>query len=103
MHLEYYQKTTLHPVRIYFETLTFDKYKVDSKLTFVSKISTIGGIMGFWNGFCLMCFVEIVYFVALAIIKCFGYQDDDDDQHQEVPDSVSGDFKYFPLDVLSTY
>ena len=99
MHLEYYQKTTLHPVRIYFETPTLEKYKKDSKSTFVSKISTIGGIMGFWNGFCLMCYAEIVYFVALAIIKCFGYQDDD----QEVPDSVSGDWKYFPLDVLSTY
>ena len=102
MHLEYYQNTTLHPVRIYFETSTFIKYKKDSKLTFINKISTIGGIMGFWNGFCLMCFVEILYFIILMIIQCFDYQDDD--HHQEAPDSVSGDLKYvFSFDVLLTY
>ena len=44
--------------------------------------------MGFWNGFCLMCFVEIIYFITLMIIKCLGYQDDD--HHQEDSDSVSG-------------
>ena len=75
-------------MRIYFETTKFEKYKKDSKSTFINKISTIGGIMGFWNGFCLMCFVEIIYFITLMIIKCLGYQDDD--HHQEDSDSVSG-------------
>ena len=87
MHLEYNQKSNLHLVRIYFESSTFDKYRKDSKLTFVNKISTIGGIMGFWNGFCLMCFVEIIYYLTLGMIRCFGYQDDD---HHLEEASVSG-------------
>ena len=86
--LEYNEiKTKLHPVRIYFETSTFDKCKRDSKLTFVNKISTIGGIMGFWNGFCILCSLEIVHYITLAIIRCFGCQDNDD--HQEASDLVS--------------
>ena len=87
--LEYNEiKANLHPVRVYFETPTFEKYKIDSKLTFVNKISTIGGIMGFWNGFCIVCFVEILYYITLAIIRSFGYQDND--HHLEASDLVSG-------------
>ena len=89
--LEYNQiKTNLHPVRIYFETSTFEAYKKDSKLTFVNKISTIGGIIGFWNGFCILSFVEIIHYATLAMIRCFGYQDNDN--HLEDSDSVSSNF-----------
>ena len=101
MHLEYNQKTNLHPVRIYYETSIFDRCKKDSKLTFINKISIFGGIMGFWNGFCIMCFVEIMYYVTLAIMKCFGIKEND--HHQETSDSVSNNFKiYFLIELPIT-
>ena len=99
MHLEYNQKTNLHPVRINFETSTYDKCRKDSKLTFVNKVSTFGGIMGFWNGFCILCFVEIIHYVTLAMIRCFGCQDNDN--HLEDSDSVSSNIlKTFLLNFL---
>ena len=43
--------------------------------------------MGFWNGFCILSSLEILYYITLAIISCFGFQDND--HHQEALDSVS--------------
>ena len=56
-------------MRIYFGTPTFDRIEKDRAAKFEDVLSTIGGTMGLLTGFSIISGIEILYFVAKAIIK----------------------------------
>ena len=64
-------KNKLRYVRIYFETLTFDRIEKDRAAKFVDMLSAIGGTMGLLTGFSIISAVEILYFAAKIIINVF--------------------------------
>ena len=49
-------------MRIYFNTVTFDRVKKDRAAKFVNMLSEIGGTMGLLTGFSIISGVEIMYF-----------------------------------------
>ena len=57
-------RNTLRPVRIYFDTPTFDRITKDRAAKFVDMLSAIGGTMGLLTGFSIISGVEILYFAA---------------------------------------
>ena len=57
-------RNTLRPVRIYFDTPTFDRITKDRAAKFVDMLSAIGGTMGLLTGFSIISGVEIFYFAA---------------------------------------
>ena len=51
-------------MRLYFDTLTFDRITKDRAAKFVDMLSAIGGTMGLLTGFSIISAVEILYFAA---------------------------------------
>ena len=70
--LQAYQpkKSSLHWIRIYFSSPTFDRVTRDEKANFVTKLSTIGGTMGLFAGFSIISGIELLYF-GCKILFCF--------------------------------
>merc|ERR1711884_594944 len=62
-------KPDLQFVRIYFNTVTFDRVKKDRAAKFVDMLSAIGGTMGLLTGFSIISGMEIVYFAAKIIFR----------------------------------
>ena len=56
-------------MRIYFNTVTFDRVKKDRAAKFVNMLSEIGGTMGLLTGFSIISAVEIFYFAVKIIIN----------------------------------
>ena len=69
MILDFEWKNKLRLVRIYFDTPTFDRIKMDRAAKFVDMLSAIGGTMGLLTGFSIISAVEIGYFAAKIIWK----------------------------------
>ena len=65
---DYERKAYLHPVRIYFKISTFDKINRDERFNFETKLGTIGGIIGLYNGACFLSLVEWLYFLFPILI-----------------------------------
>ena len=57
-------KPTLHLVRIYFDTPTFDRITKDSAVSLEDIIATVGGTLGLFTGFSIISGVEILFFIA---------------------------------------
>ena len=70
--LQAYQpkNSSLHWIRIYFSSPTFDRVTRDEKANFVTKLSTIGGTMGLFAGFSIISGIELLYF-GCKILFCF--------------------------------
>ena len=64
------KKSTLHWVRIYFSSPTFDRVTRDEKANFVTKLSAVGGTMGLFAGFSIISGIELLYF-AFIRLYCF--------------------------------
>ena len=64
-------RAELQPVRIYFDTPTFDRVTKDRAAKFVDMLSAIGGTMGLLTGFSLISGVEILYFLFRLIYRTF--------------------------------
>ena len=64
----YEKSIRLHPVRIYFDTSIFEHITYDVKATLSEKFSEIGGVLGLCNGFSVITFVEILYFLFRALL-----------------------------------
>ena len=64
------KKPTLHWVRIYFSSPTFDRVTRDEKANFVTKLSAVGGTMGLFAGFSIISGIELLYF-AFHLLFCF--------------------------------
>ena len=62
-------RAELHPVRIYFDTPTFDRVTKDRAANFADKLSAIGGTMGLLTGFSIISGVEILYFICKFIYQ----------------------------------
>ena len=58
------QRATLHWVKIYFPTPTFEQIKNDAKANLETKLSAVGGTMGLLTGFSIISGVEIMYFAT---------------------------------------
>ena len=56
-------RAELKPVRIYFDTPTFDRVTKDRAAKFVDMLSAIGGTLGLLTGFSIISGVEILYFM----------------------------------------
>ena len=67
--LELKPDVSLHWVRVYLDTQTYDKITKDEKSNFESKLSVIGGTMGLLTGFSIISGFEIVYFGAKIIFS----------------------------------
>ena len=52
----------LRPVRVYFDSPTFDRIEKDSSAKFVDMLSAIGGTMGLLTGFSIISAIEIIYY-----------------------------------------
>ena len=63
-------KPTLHWIRIYFSSPTFDRVTRDEKANFVTKLSAVGGTMGLFAGFSIISGIELLYF-AFNRLYCF--------------------------------
>ena len=61
--------TNLKFVRIFFNTVTFDRIKKDRAAKFVDMLSAIGGTMGLLTGFSIISGVEIMYFGVKIIFN----------------------------------
>ena len=62
-------RAELQPVRIYFDTPTFDRVTKDSAAKFVDMLSAIGGTMGLLTGFSIISGVEILYYMFKLIYQ----------------------------------
>ena len=62
-------KTKLHWVKIYFATPTSNLVTKDEKTNFEAKLSAIGGTLGLLMGFSMLSAVEIIFFLAKALIS----------------------------------
>ena len=69
--IDYEWKNKLRFVRIYFDTPTFDRIRVDKAAKFVDMLSAIGGTMGLLTGFSIISGVEILYFAFRIIVEMF--------------------------------
>ena len=59
-------------VRIYFDTLTFERIITkDRAAKFVDMLSAIGGTMGLLTGFSIISAVELIYFATKWILKFY--------------------------------
>ena len=67
-------KSTLHWIRIYFSSPTFDRVTRDEKANFVTKLSAVGGTMGLFAGFSIISGIELLYF-AFNRLYCFIVND----------------------------
>ena len=56
-------------VRIFFDTPTFDRIKMDKSAKTVDILSAIGGTMGLFTGFSIISGVEIIFY----LVKLLGY------------------------------
>ena len=64
MFSDYEWENNLKYVRIFFDTLTFDRITKDRSAKFVDMLSAIGGTMGLLTGFSIISGVEILYFAT---------------------------------------
>ena len=62
------KKSSLHWIRIYFSSPTFDRVTRDEKANLVTKISAIGGTMGLFAGFSIISGIELLYFGSKCLI-----------------------------------
>ena len=72
MHAYQPEKPTLHWIRIYFSSPTFDKVTRDEKANFVTKLSAIGGTMGLFAGFSIISGIELLYFAFQFLFRVIG-------------------------------
>ena len=63
------EESSLHWIRIYFSSPTFDRVTRDEKANLVTKISAIGGTMGLFAGFSIISGIELLYF-GLKCLFC---------------------------------
>ena len=64
------EKSTLHWIRIYISSPTFDRVTREEKANFVTKLSALGVTMGLFAGFSIISGIELLYF-AFKSIFCF--------------------------------
>ena len=67
-------KTTLQFIRIYFDTIIFDKITKDSRVKFSDMLAGVGGTMGLLTGFSIISGMEILYFMGKIILDTFHKQ-----------------------------
>ena len=72
MHAYQPEKPTLHWIRIYFSSPTFDKVTRDEKANFVTKLSAIAGTMGLFAGFSIISGIESLYFAFQFLFRVIG-------------------------------
>ena len=61
--------SSLHLVRIYFDTATFDDIERDKKIKTEAQLSLIGGTMGLLTGFSIISGVEVIFFLFRSLNK----------------------------------
>ena len=61
----------LRLIKIYFDTLTFDRITKDRAVKFVDMFSLVGGTMGLLTGFSIISGVEFLYFAFKIIFDIF--------------------------------
>ena len=61
--------SSLHLVRIYFDTATFDNIERDKKIKTEAQLSLIGGTMGLLTGFSIISGVEVIFFLFRSLNK----------------------------------
>ena len=59
----------LDVIWIYFDTASFDEIERDQKIKFEAQLSLIGGTMGLFTGFSILCGVEIICFVVKLFLS----------------------------------
>ena len=71
MHYDAYEKD-IAIAHFYFDSSTVFQYYRERRLTLVSLISQIGGVLGLFLGFSLVSFIELIYWFFLRL--CFEAQ-----------------------------
>ena len=59
----------LEMIQTYFDSSTFDLIERNTKNTFETQISLIGGTMGLFTGFSILSAVEILYFIIKYLLS----------------------------------
>ena len=62
-------------MRIYLDSPTFDRIKMDRAAKFTDMLSAIGGTMGLLTGFSIISGLEILYFGGKFIVAIFFSSD----------------------------
>ena len=55
-------------VEIFFDTATYTEIEKDRKVTVGAQLGVIGGTMGLFTGFSILSAVEIIYYLARALM-----------------------------------
>ena len=79
----------LRCVKIIFKSPLFERITKDRASKFVDIVSSIGGTLGLFTGFCIISIMEITYIMIKSIIRPLRQRFRMDDEHHESLSSVN--------------